>query len=107
MILFSGVLLAQNGTIRGTVYDKSSGEPVLFTNVYVEELETGASTDVNGLYQIGPIPAGTYTVVITDVYGCTTTASATVTEPPVLYLDDVQFSYYNGYILMSIEYGNV
>ncbi len=66
-LLFTCVLFAQKGTIRGTIYDKSSGEPVIFTNVLVKELSTGASSDVNGVYQIGPIDAGTYTLIISNV----------------------------------------
>lgn len=60
-------MFAQTGTIRGTIFDKSSGEPVIFTNVLVKELGTGASSDVNGVYQIGPIKAGEYTLVVSNV----------------------------------------
>lgn len=65
LLVVSG--FAQKGTIRGTIYDKASGEPVIFTNVLVKELGIGASSDINGLYQIGGIDAGTYTLVISNV----------------------------------------
>ena len=67
LVLLAGALFAQKGTIRGTIFDKSSGEPVIFTNVLVKELGTGASTDINGLYQIGPIKPGTYTLIVSNV----------------------------------------
>ena len=57
--------IAQTGTIRGFVYEKESGEPVLFTNVYVEggpeDKIYGASTDVNGYFSITKVPPGEYT----------------------------------------------
>ncbi|MBM3936463.1 MAG: carboxypeptidase-like regulatory domain-containing protein, partial [Sphingomonadales bacterium] len=41
-----------SGTVRGTVLDKSSGEPILFTNVFLAGTTIGASTDVNGFFTI-------------------------------------------------------
>ncbi|MCB9196421.1 MAG: TonB-dependent receptor [Flavobacteriales bacterium] len=67
LLLIAVATFAQKGTIRGTIYDKSSGEPVIFTNVLVKELGTGSSSDINGVYQIGPIEAGTYTLVVSNV----------------------------------------
>lgn len=67
LVFLSCAIFAQKGTIRGTVYDKSSGEPVISANVYVQELEIGAASDVNGLYQIGPIKPGTYTLIVSSV----------------------------------------
>ncbi|MES2701554.1 MAG: Ig-like domain-containing protein, partial [Bacteroidota bacterium] len=40
----------------------------------------GWSNDATG-QDLGGLPAGTYTVTVTDANGCTATASATVTEP--------------------------
>jgi gliding motility-associated-like protein len=34
---------------------------------------------------ISGLPPGTYTVTVTQMFGCTATATATLTEPPVLY----------------------
>lgn len=60
-----GSVAAQTGTIRGFVYDKSTGEPVIFTNVILKGTTTGAATDVNGYYSISKVPVGSYTLLVT------------------------------------------
>src|SRR5690554_1206689 len=59
------ITLAQGGTLRGFVYEEDSGEPVIFTNVYLRGTSLGASTDVNGYFSINNIPDGTYTLQVT------------------------------------------
>lgn len=66
-LLISFTAFNQKGILKGFVYDEKSGEPVPFSNVYIKELETGAVTDLDGFYQIPKIPAGTFTVRITNV----------------------------------------
>ena len=57
---------AQNtGTIRGFVYDEDTGEPIIFTNVYLKGTNMGVATDVNGYYSITKIPRGDYTLTVT------------------------------------------
>ena len=56
--------LSQSGTIRGFVYDKNTGEPIIFTNVFLKGTQMGASTDVNGYYSISKIPPGAYTISV-------------------------------------------
>ena len=56
---------AQNGTIRGFVYEKETGEPVIFTNVYLYKTSHGAATDINGYFAISRIPDGNYTLMVT------------------------------------------
>lgn len=51
---------AQSGEVRGFVYDKKTGEPILFTNVVIRELMLGKPTDVNGFYSITKLKPGTY-----------------------------------------------
>ena len=63
--LFSIQIIAQTGTVRGFVYDKKTGEPIIFTNVYLKGTTFGSSTDINGLYVITKIPVGKYTIVST------------------------------------------
>jgi len=65
MLLFSPVTYAQDATIRGFVYEKETGEPVIFTNVYLKGTTYGAATDVNGYFAITKIPPGTYTLIVT------------------------------------------
>ncbi len=58
-------VFAQSGTLRGFVYEENSGEPVIFTNVYLVGTTQGASTDVNGYFSITDIPFGNYTLQVT------------------------------------------
>jgi len=50
-ILLATTALAQNGTVRGHLYDKTSGEPILYGNVLIEEIGEGTVTDENGFFQ--------------------------------------------------------
>jgi hypothetical protein len=58
---------SQTGTIRGFVYEKESGEPVLFTNVYLAKTTYGATTDQNGFFTISKIPPGSYILMVTYI----------------------------------------
>lgn len=63
-LLFAVISLAlgaQNGTLRGTVIDDATGEAIMFANVFVNELSTGTTTDLDGAYSYD-LPVGTYTV---------------------------------------------
>jgi len=55
---------SSNGTIKGFVYDKKTGEPMIYTNVSVTNAKTGVQTDVNGYFSIS-LPAGSYTLLVT------------------------------------------
>jgi len=65
LLVFQSEIFAQNGTIRGFVYEKETGEPVIFTNVYLYKTSIGAATDVNGYFTITRIPDGDYTLMVT------------------------------------------
>ncbi len=41
---------SQNGTIRGTVTDAGTGEPVMFGTVLIQETGVGTDTDLDGAY---------------------------------------------------------
>lgn len=58
------ISFSQNAIIRGFVYTKDNGEPVLFTNVILKGTGYGASTDINGFFSITKVPAGTYTLTV-------------------------------------------
>ena len=63
-----GAITAQKGIIRGTVTDKASGEPLMFTNVVVNNTNPiiGAQTDLDGNYEI-KIEPGTYALSVSYV----------------------------------------
>ena len=63
--MLSVVAFGQTGKVKGFVYDKENGEPVLFTNVSIEGTTLGAATDVNGYYTITNVPVGDQTLMIT------------------------------------------
>lgn len=67
LLLTSYNVFSQTSTVRGFVYEKDNGEPVLFINVYLEKTQYAGSTDVNGYFSISKIPAGSYTLMITSV----------------------------------------
>jgi len=52
--------------VKGKIRDASNGEPVIGATVYIEEIEYGVVTDVDGNFQMN-VEAGTYKVQITHV----------------------------------------
>lgn len=62
LIFFFSVLSVSAQGIRGTVKDKS-GETLPYASIYVIELKDGASTNMNGKYEIKLSP-GTYTLKV-------------------------------------------
>src|SRR5436190_23667211 len=62
--------LAQSGSIKGKVLDKTTNEPLPFANVIVELNGTqagGAQTDFDGNFTIKPLQPGKYNLKITFV----------------------------------------
>lgn len=55
------------GSVSGTVTDSRTGETIPGVNVAISELQTGASTDIDGEFEISNIPEGTYSIVATYV----------------------------------------
>lgn len=64
-LLIPGTLLAQSGSISGTVTDSKTGEALPGVNVRVLELTKGGASNIDGEYTITALPSGTYTVVAT------------------------------------------
>lgn len=53
----------QNGTIKGTVKDKETGEELVGASVFVKGTTIGVSSDLDGKFELANIQTGTYTVV--------------------------------------------
>jgi CarboxypepD_reg-like domain/TonB-dependent Receptor Plug Domain len=82
--LLSITAMAQTGTIRGFVYLKETGEPVLFTNVILKGTTIGNATDVNGYFSITKVAPGNYTLMITSSLGVDT-----LLEPVTVTANDI------------------
>ncbi|MDZ7743208.1 MAG: carboxypeptidase-like regulatory domain-containing protein [Bacteroidota bacterium] len=71
IILTSSLLVfSQSGTLKGTITDKSTGEPIPFANIVVELGGTqvgGGSSDFDGNYIVKPIQPGKYDIRATFV----------------------------------------
>lgn len=63
VLLITATFVFGQGTVRGYVYEKATGEPVIFCNVYIDGTTNGATSDINGFYTLTNIPAGTYRLV--------------------------------------------
>ena len=67
MVFAAYAAVAQDNSIKGFVYEESTGEPMMFTNVYLKGTTFGGSTNENGYFNINRIPDGRYTLLITSV----------------------------------------
>lgn len=54
--------LAQFGKLSGKVIDRESKEPLIGASVVVQGTSFGAATDIEGIFRILNVPAGTYTI---------------------------------------------
>jgi murein DD-endopeptidase MepM/ murein hydrolase activator NlpD len=60
-------ILTGSGELKGVVTDRWSSEPLIGANVLLNETSFGASTDLNGEFQIKGIPAGVYELVVSYI----------------------------------------
>jgi len=67
ILLLTSTVFAQTGNIRGFVYEKSSGEPIMFCSVFLKGTTIGAATDINGMYNISKVKTGDYTLIVTYI----------------------------------------
>ena len=66
-LLASSIVFAQTGSVRGNVFDKETGEPIIFGTVLIQGTTIGTNTDVNGFFTLSNIKPGTYNLVATYI----------------------------------------
>lgn len=71
-------LYAQND-FNGSVVDKNTGDPIIFANIYLPQLEKGTTTDDEGNFSLHNLPNGNHAVVV-SIIGYET-FSQTITFP--------------------------
>lgn len=91
LICFSFLAHAQQGTLKGKILAKENGEPIPFATISVSQggKQFGAGTcDFDGIYQIKPIPPGTYDVIITHLeYHPITMQKVVIPPDQITFLD--------------------
>ena len=89
------------GTLRGIVRDSVTAEVLPYANIYIKEINAGASTDSRGFFIIPSIPANRkYTIIVTYVGYSPETVTASILENKITQV--------NIYLSKSaIELGNV
>ncbi len=66
-LLCSTLLMAQTGTIRGTLKDSKNNEDLIGATVLIDGTTTGAATDINGFFSISKVPVGKVKLVLNYV----------------------------------------
>ncbi len=68
IMLFAATVFGQTtGTIRGNVFDASTGEPIIYGTVFLQNTDFGTSTDFDGFFSFGNVPPGDYNLVVTYI----------------------------------------
>ena len=80
------LLMAQSGgNIRGNVYDKATGDPIIFGTVQLQGTDYGTNTDVDGFFSIGNLDPGNYKLVVTYVGYDSVALDLKVTKGAIIY----------------------
>lgn len=58
---------AQKGSVYGTILDAETQETVIGANISVEGSALGATTDIDGTFDIAGLAPGTYSILITSI----------------------------------------
>lgn len=65
--MFGGYLFGQNGTLRGFVADSTTGEVLVYSNIFLEGTKYGAATDIHGFFLIHAVAPGKYNVIFSYI----------------------------------------
>ncbi|WP_111306808.1 TonB-dependent receptor [Confluentibacter sediminis] len=67
LLLLAVSSMYSQADLKGTITDKNTNAPIAFANVYIPQLEKGATSDEKGNFKITNIPNGTYKIVISYI----------------------------------------
>ncbi|PWJ44736.1 TonB-dependent receptor [Sediminitomix flava] len=68
LLLSASMLQAQDlATLEGKINEKNTNSSLIAATIVLEELNKGATTDLNGSFKIVDIPAGSYTLKVSSV----------------------------------------
>ncbi len=84
MFLFIS-LNAQTGIVRGNVYEKDTGNPVVYGTVQLQGTKHAVMTDLDGFYSIFNVPEGNYKLVASYVGFDSTVVDIQVKKSGIVY----------------------
>ncbi|MCX7876536.1 MAG: TonB-dependent receptor [Melioribacteraceae bacterium] len=61
-IIFFSIIIGQDASLSGFVYDKTTGETLIGANIYIQNINRGTVSNVYGYYSIPKLNSGTYQV---------------------------------------------
>ncbi|MEL6537045.1 MAG: carboxypeptidase-like regulatory domain-containing protein, partial [Bacteroidota bacterium] len=67
LIMLTTTALAQNGIVRGRVYNQLNNETIPFANVVIQGTTKGAVTDLDGNFEITGLTPGEYNFEVSYV----------------------------------------
>jgi hypothetical protein len=92
LLLIPAWVFAQNGIIRGEIFEQATGEPLPFVVVQAEGANATAISDLDGKFEL-QVPAGKYTIKFTLVsFGPVSVPDIEVTEGQVTVMGQVAMS---------------
>jgi len=94
--IFISTLLPAQGTLKGTVINSLTEEPVPFASVYVKYGDNliGAQTDFDGAFTIKPIPSGTYNLYVSYVgYGEKIITDIAISNDKITFQNNIELVY--------------
>ena len=78
-------LNAQNATIRGHIYEQTSGEPIAFGSISLQPAGSGTISDNEGFFTLSGIPPGNYTLTVQYIGYDSLAVKVSVSENQILY----------------------
>ncbi len=63
----NSLIVAQTSVIKGVITDKKTKETIIGANVYIENTTIGATTNLDGQYEIKGVKQGTYNIMVSFI----------------------------------------
>ncbi len=84
LLLLLGSISGQAATLKGSVMDARTGEPLIGATVSLANTKFGGTVGLDGNYLIKGVPAGTYTCMVQYITYHKTQKTITVTSEPMV-----------------------
>lgn len=86
-IILSSIVLGQSqtGSVRGNIYEKESGNPVIYCTVQLEGTKFGTTTDLDGFFVLPNVPVGEYKLLATYIGYDTASTAIRIKVSSVIY----------------------